>query len=255
MKRVGIFSDLHTGHKTGLCHPDWWGGNPKVKIELGRVWNWFVESLIDAGELKCIVLNGDLVDGPGVKNGQECIISDTNDQQECAAKIIKTIIEITNCPIVYMTFGTPAHVTLREGYELEKGVADILGITIKRQIWIDVDEFTLDIRHHPAGNSTVFPGGPLQKERESNLKWHMEGVQPKATHIIRSHTHRMYEVREPNRWHGIACPSLQGMTAYGSRLSNVVHHGWGVLDFSTKGEWPIWKVTELPRKKERIFSL
>lgn len=251
MKRVGIFSDLHTGHKTGLCHPDWWGGGRRCVNELERVWTWFKQSLKEVGPLDCAVLNGDAADGPGVKSGQECIISDLNQQQLCVAEIIRTI----NAPIVYMTFGTPVHVTTRQGYELEKGIADILKIAIKRQIWLKVDDFILDIRHHPAGNSQVYPGNPLVKERESNLKWHMEGVQPKATHIIRSHTHRMYEVREPNRWHGIACPSLQGMTAYGSRLSNVVHHGWGVLDFSTKGDWPIWKVTELPRKKERIFSL
>ena len=255
MKRIGIFGDLHTGHRTGLCHPDWWGGNPKVKKELERVWTWFVESLKKAGRLECVVLNGDFVDGPGVKNGQECIISDLNEQQMCAAEIIKTIIQMTKNPVVYMTYGTPAHVTIRQGYELEKGVAAILDVIMKRQLWIDVDEFTLDIRHHPAGNSTVFPGNPLQKEHEANLKWAREGVQPEAQFIIRSHTHKMYTVSEPNRWMGIACPSLQGMTSYGSRLSNVVHCGWGILDFSKKGEWPIWKVTELPRKKERVFSL
>ena len=52
-----------------------------------------------------MVLNGDLIDGPGVKNGQECIISDLNEQQMCAAEIIKTIIKITKDPVVYMTYG------------------------------------------------------------------------------------------------------------------------------------------------------
>jgi len=247
---VGVFSDLHCGHKTGLCHPDWWGGCRSVVNELDRVWTWFIKSLKEAGPLDCAIINGDAADGPGVKNGQECIISDLNQQQLCVAEIIRTI----NAPVVYMTFGTPAHVTTSQGYELEKGIADILKVTIKRQLWIKVDGYVLDVRHHPAGNSTVYPGNPLQKEREANLKWHMEGVQPKATHIIRSHTHRMYEVREPNRWHGIACPSLQGHTAYGARLSNVVHTGWGTLDFKKKG-WPIWTVFEAPRKKERLLSL
>jgi len=252
MKRIGIFSDLHCGHRTGLCHPDWWGGGRRVVNELDRVWSWFVDSLKKVGRLDCAIINGDLVDGPGVKSGQECIISDLNKQQLCAAEIIRTI----NAPVVYMTFGTPVHVTTRSGgYELEQGVADILNTIIKRQLWIKVDDFVLDIRHHPAGNSKVYPGNPLVKEHEANINWAREGVQPEAQFIIRGHTHRMYEVREPNRWHGIACPSLQGMTSYGSRLSNVVHCGWGVLDFSKKGEWPTWKVTELPKKKERVFSL
>lgn len=251
MKRIGFFSDLHTGHRTGLCHPDWWGGGRSIVRELERVWEWFVGSLKEAGTLDCAVINGDGPDGPGVKNGQECIISDLNLQQLCVAEIIKTI----NAPVVYMTYGTPVHVTTRQGYELEKGIADIIGCKIKRQIWLGVDDYILDIRHHPAGASTVYPGNPLQKERESNVKWNMEGVQPLATHIIRSHTHRMYEVREPNRWHGIACPSLQGMTNYGSRLSSVVHCGWGTLSFSKNGEWPIWKVYEAPRKKEVVSHL
>jgi len=251
MKRIGIFSDIHAGHKTGLCHPDWWGGGSSVIRELKRVWTWFVESLKEAGPLGCIIINGDAADGPGVKNGQECIISDLNQQQLCTAEIIKTI----GAPVVYMTYGTPVHVATRQGYELEKGIADIIGATIKRQLWIGVDNFILDVRHHPAGSSTIYPGNPLQKEREANLKWHMEGVQPKATHIIRGHTHRMYEVREPNRWHGIACPSLQGMTNFGSRLSNVVHCGWGTLDFMEDGSWPIWTVYEAPRIKERVFKL
>lgn len=82
----------------------------------------------------------------------------------------------------------------------------------------------------------------------------MEGVQPKADFIIRGHTHKMYTIGEPNRWMGIALPALQGYTAYGSRLSNVVHRGWGTLDFKKKG-WPIWTVLETPRKRERVLSL
>ena len=251
MKRIGIFSDFHTGHKTGLCHPDWWSGGRKVVNLLAERWDWFEQSLKDNGPFDCVLILGDMVDGPGVKNSQECILSDLNQQQLCAADIIKTI----KAPVTYMVYGTPAHVTTRQGYELEKGVADILGVAIKRQLWIKVDGYTLDCRHHPAGNSQVFPGNPLVKERESNLKWHLEGVQPKATHIIRGHTHRMYEVREPNRWHGIACPSLQGHTAYGARLSNVVHMGWGTLDFMEDGSWPIWTVYKAPRIKERVFKL
>ena len=37
MKRIGIFGDLHTGHRTGLCHPDWWGGGRRCVNELERM--------------------------------------------------------------------------------------------------------------------------------------------------------------------------------------------------------------------------
>ena len=251
MKRIGIFSDFHCGHKVGLTPPDYWSGGKKIINRLSERWEWFAKSLKDNGPFDAAIIMGDTVDGPGVKNGQETILN-MNQQVTAAAEIISKI----NTEKIFMVYGTPVHTTAGGGYELEKGVADILGVEIHGQIWINADGYILDCRHHPAGNSQVYPGNPLVKERESNLRWNREGgVQPEAQFIIRGHTHRMYTVCEPNRWMGIACPALQDYgTVYGRRLSNTVHMGWGTLDIS-KGKWPRWTVYEAPKKKKIVLSL
>jgi len=250
MKRIGVFADFHCGHKNGLTPPDFWGGGKKIKNNLSERWMWFVRSLKDEGPFDAAIVLGDMVDGPGVKNGAETIIN-LNQQAAAAAEIIKTIGAKKN----FLVYGTPVHTITGGGFEIEKAVADILGVEIHGQIWINVDGFILDCRHHPAGSSQVYPGNPLQKERESNVRWAEENVQPKAHIILRGHVHKSFQIGEPGVWQGIACPALQDFgCVYGRRLSNVVHLGWGTLD-TQKGVWPVWKTYMAPRNQEAVLSL
>ena len=250
MKRIGVFADFHCGHKNGLTPPDYWGGGKKIKNNLAERWMWFVRSLKDEGPFDAAVILGDLVDGPGVKSGNETILN-LNQQVDAAVEIIKTISAKKN----FITYGTPIHVMTGDGYEMEKSVADKVDCSIHGQIWLEVEGFVLDCRHHPAGNSQVYPGNPLQKERESNLRWSLEGVQPKADLILRAHTHKSFTVGEPDVWQAIAVPALQDFgCVYGRRLSNVVHLGWGTLD-TQKGVWPVWKTYMAPRNQEAVLSL
>ena len=250
MKKIAILSDMHIGHKTGICPPDWYGGGRAVVNGLAKRWEWFENSVKENGPYEGLVVLGDTVDGAGVKNGAETIMN-TNQQQDAGAYVVDMVKAKTK----YMVYGTEVHVQSGYGHELEYGIARQLGIKIHKQIWVGVDGYILDCRHHPAGISRVYPGNPLQKEYETNQKWAKEGVQPEASHIIRGHTHSMYNVSIPNRWEGIACPALQDIGGrFGARLSNIVHFGWGFLTVE-KGKWPRWTVQEMPRQKERVFKL
>jgi len=250
MKRLGIFADLHCGHKNGLTPPDFWGGGTKVVNNLKKRWQWFKKSIKKHGPFDAAIWDGDLVDGPGVKSGNETVMN-LNLQADAAAEIIRTV----GAPANYLLYGTPVHTITGGGYELEKAVATAIGCPIHGQIWLDVEGFILDIRHHPAGSSQVNPGNPLQKERESNVRWALEGVQPKADIILRAHVHKSFQIGEPDVWQAIAVPALQDFGCiYGRRLSNVVHMGWGTLDI-TKGVWPVWKTHHAPRIMEAVSIL
>ena len=254
MKRIGIFSDIHTGHKVGLTHPDYFSGGREVVQKQAEKWEWFTKSVKEHGPFDCALFLGDLVDGQGVKNASECVIADLNDQISSCVKIVEEI----GCDTNFMVYGTPVHVQDRSGLELEKEVAARVGCEIHGQIWLEVEGYTLDLRHHPAGNSQVYPANPLVKEHEANVKWHEEGVQPLADILFRGHCHRLYDVGQPNRWSAHAVPALQGIgTKYGRRLSNMVHEGWGTLEVVQKGTgaWPVWTVYEVPKCREKAYKL
>jgi hypothetical protein len=250
-KRIGVFSDFHTGHKVGLTPPEYFAGKREVVQKQAAKWKWFTGSIKEHGPFVCCLFLGVLPDGHGVKNHCECIITDLNDQIDAVVQIVNYI----GCDTNFMLYGTPVHVQDKSGLELEKEIAERVGAEIHGQIWIEVEGYTLDLRHHPAGNSQVYPANPLVKEHEANVRWHDEGVQPLADLIFRGHCHRLYNVGQPNRWSAHAVPALQGVgTRYGRRLSNIVHEGYGILDFP-KGMWPIWTVYEAPKWMETPFKL
>jgi hypothetical protein len=250
-KRIGIFSDFHTGHKVGLTPPEYFAGKREVVQKQAARWKWFSESVREQGPFDCCLFLGDLPDGQGFKNHSVCIITHLHDQIDAVVQIINYI----GCDTNFMLYGTPVHVQDKSGLELEKEIAERVGAEIHGQIWIEVEGYTLDLRHHPAGNSQVYPANPLVKEHEANVRWHDEGVQPLAQIIFRGHCHRLYNVGQPNRWSAHAVPALQSVgTKYGRRLSNIVHEGYGTLDF-IEGMWPIWTVYEVPRCQETPFKL
>lgn len=250
MKRVLIISDLHVGHKDAICPPDWWGGGRDTVFKLSENWEWFEHTINKNKPYDCLIVLGDAVQGAGVKNANEVVIN-TNMQQDAAVYTI----DMVESPVIYYLVGTEVHVQ-SGGHELEPGIAYRTGGTVHKQAWIGVDDHIIDVRHHPAGKSTVYPGNPLHKEYETNVKWAREGLQPQCTLLMRGHVHSMYDCGVANRWHAYSCPALQDVgDRYGARLSNICHYGIGFLDFIDGEDWPIWRVKEKPRTRERVFTL
>jgi hypothetical protein len=234
-----------------LTPPEFWAGGRDWVFKQSERWKWFTGKLKELEPFDGAIFLGDLCDGTGVKDVSECIIADLNSQIKAAAQVV----DVVSAPKKLMVYGTAVHVRTKDGLELEKEVANLVGSEIHGQIWVDIDGYIVDCRHAPAGNSQVYPANPLVRERESNVRWHDEGAQPLSQILLRGHCHRIYSVGQANRWEAHAVPALQDIgTKYGRQLSNIVHMGFGVLDF-IEGMWPIWTVYEAPRWKETPLKL
>ena len=221
-KRVVVCSDPHVGHRVGLTPPEYWAGGRQWVFKQSERWKWFTGKLKELQPFDGAIFLGDICDGTGVKDVSECTIPDLNSQIKAGAQFIDAV----QAPKKFMVYGTPVHVRTRDGLELEKEVANLVGCEIHGQIWIDIDGYIVDCRHAPAGNSQVYPANPLIKERESNVRWHDEGAQPLSHIILRGHCHRIYSVGQANRWEAHSVPALQDIgTKYGRQLSNIVQPG------------------------------
>ena len=255
-KKVIITADTHIGHRAGLTPKQYWAGGREWVRKQAAKWDWFL-SEIKKHKFDCHINLGDIIDGLGVKDSSETIMSG-NDQILAACEVI----EMIEAPDNWFVHGTRVHTTTKDGIELDLEVAKQINgkedPKIDGQIWLEYGKWILDCRHAPAGKSMVphTRANPIVRERLINVAWHAEGVQTLANHYFRAHNHFMFNAGEPNRWSGYAVPALQSPdTKYGRILSNIVHCGFGILTIPDNGDWPIWKVIEAPKEKARVFSL
>lgn len=256
MIRILITADMHTGHRAGLIPPKYFGGGAKWINRQTIKWKWFTDTLKEIGRIDCHIDLGDIVDGQGVKDSTETILS-PNHQIMSAVEIIETI----NAPVKWFVHGTRVHTTTRDGLELDTAIACHVNGNdnpqIDGQLWLQYGEWLLDCRHAAAGKSFVkhTRANPLLRERYHNENEFLEGRRPLATHYFRAHAHHLFNAGEPNRWAGYSVPALQSpQTKYGRVLSSVTHEGMGVLSIPDKG-WPIWKIYEPPKRAPKILSL
>jgi hypothetical protein len=241
-KRVVIISDLHSGHRVGLCPPLWQNKsvNPKwnnIQVELWNQYKRMVQtySPID-NPIHLLIVNGDAIEGKGFRSGSSELI--TADRQEQCQMAIECIIQ-WNAKNILMTYGTPYHTGYGEDWE-ETVALRVGARKIGSQEWPQVNGVTFDCKHF-VGNSSIphGKGTPLAKERLWNVIWNeWEESQPKADIVIRSHVHSFDYVGSVN-WLALTTPALQGLgSKYGARIpSKIVHFGIVYFDIEEDGEW------------------
>lgn len=238
MTRVLVISDTHCGAQSGLTPPPWQRKKERDDIR-GEMWlklqraTWrkyarLIESLqpIDVC-LDC----GDVIDGRGARSGGVEQITTELDEQTDIALYCRKIINPKRG--FAMVAGTGYHCDDGNGNDWDKKLADVLGAKFGDHLWPLIDGVQFDIKHHIGGTNTVNGGdSTCRNEINSNVMWHLEGVQPLADILIRAHVHRR---RIVDNCH--IAPSLQTWTRYGSRRrSNVVHWGLMWYDIDEKGE-------------------
>lgn len=241
-KRVLTISDLHSGHLVGLTPPNYQvsviGDNQKKYARVRKeVWGYFDGIVQKYKPFDVLIVNGDSLEGKGVRSGgTELITVDRNEQCKIAAAVIQYI----NAPVVRMTYGTASHTGTEEDFE------DIIVETLKKQFdikigsheWVDINGKIFDIKHKISG-STVPHGRTTALAREINWNrlWHVRGRVPKADVLIRSHVH-YYEQIDHDECLGFILPCLQGYgSKYGSReCSGTIDIGAVIFDVSEKGE-------------------
>jgi hypothetical protein len=244
MKRVVVISDLHSGHKVGLTHPDFDAEPPSREDEYAErglyeirrsCWDFYAKTIKELGKIDALIVNGDMIDGPGEKSGgTEQITTDCLHQAEMAAAAINFV----GSPLVYGTIGTGYHTGQREDFE--KTVAkDCKMRALGSHEWYDINGTIFDCKHHCS--SSGMPTGrhnAAAKERLWNLLWAEFGEQPKSDVIIRSHVHYHAYCGQEN-WLAMTTPALQAKgSKYGKRrCSGTVHFGLVHFDVYGKGDY------------------
>jgi len=239
MKRVVILSDFHCGHHVGLTPPKF---NPKLTEGEGlllydtrqKYWDFFSKTIKSLQPIDILVVNGDLIDGKGVKSGgTEQITTDRNSQVDMAVATVK----FCKANKIFMSYGTGYHTGNDEDWE--KQVADECGADIHSRGWIDVNGLVFDYKHHIGGSQS--PSGrltPLLTEKIWSVLWAEHDEYPKAQVLVRSHVHYFMYGGGYN-WLGITTPALQG---YGSkfgarRMKGTVDFGLLSFDVTSKDDF------------------
>jgi hypothetical protein len=222
--------DLHCGHLGGLTPPSFW--TYKTPDTTKRAWDFFSAALLEVGKVDTLILNGDLIDGQGTRSGGiELIESDLDRQCEMAIEIIESI----SAKQVLISHGTPYHVS-NHGSQEEIKIAKAVGAEVHSHIFKEINGLVFDVRHKI--NSSSVPHGratPLCKEAMWNKLKSIDGAQPKADILLRSHVHYHIAVQEPD-YLAMTLPALQTPgTKYGlEQCSGIVD--FGIVRFNIEND-------------------
>lgn len=260
MTRLLSIGDLHSGHVTGLTHPDFDRrpnnrDSPQFKLHQfrRRAWNLFSKEVDALKPVDILIVGGDMVDGRHSKNkAKETLFADRSEQASNAASIINYVQASEVC----LLYGSDYHVgvTQDDEDEVAKEVLNLREIGAVGQY--EIDGWVFNARHH-IGRSSVPHGRFTQVARDRlwNLIWSARGEYPRAHFILRYHVHYFTFCGEDD-WTGFTNPSLQGKTRYGTgRKSDLVH--WGLLYFDVEKEGVVWKplIYKLQRPSQALLKL
>lgn len=177
--------DFHCGHKVGLTPPNWRNRREWAKGQ-DKAWRFFNDGLDKAGSVDVLIINGDAIDGNGYRSGGiEQTEMDYDRQCEMAVDVINHI----GAKKVYMTYGTPSHVS-NNGSQEERKIAKAVNADIRGQQFLDLDGVVFDVKHK-IGSSGIPHGrtSALMKAMLWNQRQAQTGVQPLAQVLLRSHVH------------------------------------------------------------------
>jgi hypothetical protein len=247
-KRILVISDLHCGAQTGLTPSEW------QTTDLQRqLFDLYTSWLDEFSPFDILFVNGDAIDGVGERAGcTEQIAIDRRIQVKIAAECLYQ----ANAKQIHIIAGTPYHTGTSEDWE------QILADEVKGQFhsrgFFEVNGVEFNLKHK-IGASSVPHGRltPLAREILLNREWHLEGTEPLARVLIRSHVH-YYEQIDHAGCIGFITPGLQSLgSKYGARqCGGIVHFGVLVIDVDSKGgiTW-ICKKAEGKTQETRSISL
>jgi len=227
-KKIIALGDLHCGHMVGLTHPDYQlsktSGDKRIAktaLAQSEMWDFYESTIKEIGPVDLLIVNGDAIDGDGVKSGgTELITTDRMEQVDMAY----AALSIIDAKKVHVSYGTGYHTGNQEDFE--NILADKLDASIRSHEWIDVNGTIFDVRHH-VGSSSVPTSrhNAIAREHLWNQLWSDRGKQPRGDIVLRSHVHYHYHGGD-GYFLGMTLPALQGMgSKFGSRRCT------GTVDF------------------------
>ena len=246
MKRILVCSDTHCGAATGLTPPAW----QTTELQ-ATLWSIFRGWIVEYAPYNSLILNGDLIDGTDARGGgTEQITTDRLKQCEIASEIIQGI----ECNDIHIVAGTPYHVGNSEDFE--RVIAGNVGAKFHDRGFFRVNGVEINCKHYISGSALPHTRlTPLAREILQNRQWFLEGTEPLANVIIRSHVHH-YEQIDHDGCLGFITPGLQSLgSKYGARIcSGVIHFGFLILNISDKGD-VTWVAPRAVGTTQRVESL
>ncbi|MFA5379745.1 MAG: hypothetical protein WC455_28560, partial [Dehalococcoidia bacterium] len=189
-KRVLVISDLHCGHQVGLTPPgyrmpDEIANQEKFEMVRREVWKYFAAAVKKHRPYDILIINGDCLEGKGIRSGgTELITADRKTQCDIAKKIIEHL----DVPVIRMTYGTASHTGTEEDWE--DIIAQAVGAKIGSHEWFQVNGRIIDCKHKISSTQVPYGGlTPLAREIIWNRVWAARNQVPRADILIRSHAH------------------------------------------------------------------
>lgn len=233
-KRVLVLSDMHCGHNLGLTHPDYFN-HFKEAQKIG--WDFYLKNIKKLGKIDLCLINGDAIDGPGVKDSLQHNTTDISEQQEIA---IACLEEVEARKYIF-TRGTPYHVT--SAFEAEDAIAKHFGAEIHDYRKIDVSGCIIHTRHTVGKSGTAYASiTSLQRSAIVQLLNDVEIGNTKADIYIRSHAHE-YDLIDRTLFSAVITPALQFRgTTFGRKCTGFYDYGFVWMDIRSKKDYDIHKV-------------
>jgi hypothetical protein len=142
-KSVLVLADLHSGHSAGLTPPEYQSGD--MAEWQAKSWDWFrqeVEQSNHGYNYDICIVNGDAIDGHGIRSGgreelSACLL------RQC--KIAQAALE--ELPVNKFIFirGTPYHGGGGDAWE--DVLAEMMGARIVNHLYCDIEGVVFDIKH------------------------------------------------------------------------------------------------------------
>lgn len=257
MKKILAIGDTHCGSLVGLTHPNWImkeNRNPSIyKLEC-EMWDHYIRILDEIGKVDAVIVNGDVIDGKGVKSGgTEQITTDMLEQTDIAIACLEQI----NARKFYFTYGTPYHTTAKSGEDFDKIVANAFRAPIEDELNLDIDGLLFNARHKVGTSSSPYNrAAPTGKHRLWDALNGLREGDAVADVYLRSHVHYFAFCGEAN-WVAFTLPALQASaTKFGARQC-VGLTDWGMCVFMVDdGALAGWQchTVELESSKKKVIK-
>lgn len=241
--RVAHISELHCGSVTGLTPPE--EQTARNKAWLGPLWKMYVAASEQIGTVDALVLNGDLIDGPGRKDSVKHLTTDIVTQVDWATQAASVI----KAKQRFVVRGTGYH-TDHNG-ALEDIVAQSLNCDVFDELRLEIHGFLFHVRHHVGRSDTPY-GQYTQNMKEAInevLQAELEDYES-ADLLARGHVHYCTGAWRWNTLRGqrqevFTNPAMQlrgpENSSYVRKLRTWMYHvGFTVVDFyKDEDRWEI----------------
>ena len=226
--KILVCNDFHCGHKLGLTPPRWF--REDLRFEQEPLYEFWAGMLEKHGPFDAAIINGDMVDGEGKKDTIGHLTTDTEEQAEMAAELIKMI------PVprdhIALTYGTPFHTA--GTYSYENTVAKALGLQNPVDTFFGIIDGVRIRARHQMGRSGIPYGQGLPALKELVR----EGIEAlleddeRADIVLGAHVHYKFNATLSSLGTVAVVPCLQMPgSVFGRRMASFYYDvGFGFIE-------------------------